>query len=699
MNHILVVKKHLQQHSPICFQCIFILTVLTCLFYHTESTKRLIEPYDLESEMKLEGIAPIDPIISGNSPSFKIAVSYDISLARKKLSYAEIKDFDMQLFDQAYREMVYSHPHRFVTSIGIPIGTHMRENKCQLQLIIDENQKSDEVECSDLIDNDFARFTFNEPIKPGIHSAELLSTAKTLDNGISPYVSKDAYGSYWIRAYSWPENKSMLAHLISWALASPWLGFLYTLCILCVLFSAFFIRQTNSYSFACLAILLYISNILITKPMSGHDETAHLTMFFHQANGLKTSPQDQKGFYRETQEYMHEGDFYRLHNTDPVDPEQCPHTVIGDCGETHRPSSLYKRYSQLFQLHFFQLTPQLLAWLGRAINLSLTLLLMATTCFLLGRPALRGLSVALIFCGAYLAQLASITNDFPLFISGMAFGIFIGHGISHGIRPLNFVHLLIWVGLYSTLFFDIDQSWILGLPMISACIFITVLSFFRKYKKNIQTSSRARQLVQLLVFISVFIGCFIAIAELRDQISNVNHEWGIVPRTYMQMLLNFVNLTSSETWISISEHMKSFWGTYVWGHTNHSNFFYICLTLGLATTSVLGLNQISMKGIFPKTLAAFAAILMAMHLLVTISIFSWLTRPYDIPALPYVMTAAFAKARFSATSAASILILGLVYLNTIKSKKEKENLFRACLLWVMYMLLYFQPKAYIGDLF
>jgi hypothetical protein len=371
------------------------------------------------------------------------------------------------------------------SSFAVPIGTYARTNKCNLEMHLAPNLISKPIGCSTLVDNSPAQFDFGNRLLPGTYHGTLVSTAADSSHAVAPYVAVDAQGAVWLQPLIARSATNGISLMIPWLLSGDLNRLILIPClILAVLVGIYAAGGQLAW---ILLIATYIGGVTaLTKKFSGHDETAHVHMFFSAMLGeLKVEPPDAKKmtleFFDRAEHLKEREGFYRLHAAKVVSAGQCPHAFAGSCGASAEPIWLYKHYAKISPPNPSLVSdPDYLISVQQAIHLVLTSGLILLALIALDRRSFAVFSALFIFCGFAIANFPAITNDFPLEILGF-FG-FIACTRLFQVSPSR--HLWLFPAAYSALAIGfgrhIDKAWLSSIPFISFLWLILGVRYIRR---------------------------------------------------------------------------------------------------------------------------------------------------------------------------------------------------------------------------
>lgn len=671
-----------------------------------KGSPRLLVSADVLKELDLERQAPIGPVYGPEPQTYKVIVDFDTAYSRGAADLRSIKEGRKDLFLEKYRDDIKRYPYRFTKTLAFPIGTYARKNSCVLRLVLDGRISSREVPCKNLQDNDLARFEFPGLIPPGIYSAQLYSSAASSSDGVAPYVRKDAKGDMWIIPHSWPVSTNSAEAFVALAAGQPLHALLYALAI-CLLGGLFIFGAGSLRSLVlCVAVTAGVV-MLATKPMSGHDETAHITMLFMATQGLNELPTNLKNtsmerFFSEVSDYMYDNDFYRMHNVRTIPRGACPHAILNSCGVSDSPAYLYKFYAAVLSIGGFHPSkPAEIEHVGKAANILLTLLIFCLILLLYGNDVTHASLFLLALTGGFLAQFASITNDIPQYLMGFfALGtacyIFLGKSQRKALVGVAVLLVLFAIA------FPIDRSSLSLLPLLLALVIFMMIRLSQGRSLIVEERDGHSNATVLLAAGCFTAGAVAAIAGLNllpgivrlSPLSSLGE--GIAQSTNLRMILNFPLVDLGQAAVLLGGYLQSVFGTFVWGHSFYHGIFYFIFAAACTGLAVWGIR--SLKGTVGWKTCAFSGLMLGVLVAALAGIVVSIAAPY-IHAHP-IARDSFTKARLTAPAIAVFwLVPAIGYLKMGQSQWFRSASFRALVVWQTIFVAYYLPRFYFGDLF
>lgn len=696
--------------SAFLFRGIFFSVVAIILaLYPAKPGPRPLVPNSVLDELKLGPLTPVGPLFNENNFDFNLVVGFDGTDSRGVSNLNSIREVNASKFLLDHRDKIQAQPYRYTTTLAFPIGTYARTNTCDLQLVLNDTKFSNPLNCSSLIDSSLARFEFGEVIPPGVYNAKIKSTALSPENGIAPYIARDSSGIPWIIPSSWTTSVNALQAFFSLMKESAPKACAYLLLI--VLAGILFVFGSGSAKeYVAAFALLLASAVLIAKPLSGHDETAHITMLYMATNDLKnpdpaSNGQEVSAFYKETADYMYENDFYRLNGVAPIQAGVCPHEFLSSCGVSEGPLRLYRFYATI--ISFFSQPPKApleYVLTGRITNLMVISFLVALIACLYGGTILTTSMIVMMLTGGFLAQAASITNDIPPYLLGF-FGLATLVYSSFGREPLRIYTGFCLFALFSALIFFIDPSIVSAIPLSISILLIVLTRALESRPLSTIANAPVKYQRQQFRLLAITFSCFIfsflcgflllkAIPWLRT-FNSINSLIEAVPRS--DIIMNFERLSLAKMLTILVEYFRSVYGSFVWGHSYYNSFVYISLfaihiLLFLAGIRVISLGQ--HKRSMALLIASLSGILLAIHIGIVTSIAALYVDSHP------VTLGSYAKARLTAPATAVIWILPAVGLtHMLRQQTVRTAALKLVLLWSLILIIYYQPRFYFGDLF
>jgi hypothetical protein len=677
------------------------------LLLPVKTTTRSLSPAGMET-LKLSALSLSAPLLSGNPAAFKIAVGQDVGVNGSLLTLEDVTKIEPAAYWAKYSEILKEYPLLFNHTVAFSIANYDRINHCLLTLNLGDHHVSQPLNCRRLKDNGLAVFKFDSPVPPGVYQATLISTGDP-NNAVAIYWAKDAQGQSWVSAFSWQGDISPLMALSIWGRSHSLQFAFYTLS-LCLLIVGLGLGRNVSTAlpWLCLLVSLYLGIFVIAAPLSGHDETAHVDMF--KRSLLETDPtpagntdKSLQEHYLTMREHMLHEHFFRLHNARPQSVGACSHSILSGCGESERPLKLYHQYgSLLHKLGIVVNSPAEIQWAGRALNyLWLISFLIGIFC-LFPRHYALAMVITLAFTGCLLGQIASVTNDVPMYVTGLWGALAFAYFFHHASDWRAWAGVGVFFGL---LFYvrQVDQSWLAGLPTV--LLFPLGLLSLILPKAGPPTGQgpfdpeKRFAIVPALYFAAGVMGFFVFVRGLMmtpQGTQFVDHliALGSTISGEFARLRGLTALPLSHALQIVYSYLCSIYGSYVWGHSYYDNFVYVTLLAGTSYLSYLGARKIADQSSHLKM--AFILLCLGMacasQFLGIVAIASQDFGP-DL-----VRWQSFTKVRLIAPGLACILpvpLLGLVHL--LESPHLARRLFLIVYIWGSLLLCYYWPQFFIID--
>ncbi len=592
-----------------------------------------------------------------------------------------------------------AHEYRYPSVIAIPIGTHARKNNCILTMSLG-GLKSDPVDCQQIKDNEAQPFTFSQKIKPGTYDVTLSSQTGLLDptthphNFVAVYLYRGTSGNdQWLIPSSGSTRVTVGSALNSWAYRQPLRFFLYSLLIFAVLGTVLFAPE---WTFASAFVGVYLGLILIWKPYSGYDETAHIDML-HTA--LADQPEAKKlDFWAQVRVDLINSSFHRLHNV-TLNPGECPHQILASCGHSEPPLTLYRAYGtvlhRLFPPDKFQ-SPVFLRHLVLGIHGLQLLALLGFVLAFKNIALMNSVFFLLVFAGYISAQFPSITNDFPLIIYGL-FSAVAASGVLTVARSklAATIICLLLAGLFWPVS-QVDHSSILALSFLPIIPLLWILTP-QGTKKPLASPLRPTALVLGALILMVLAGFY----SVQYGVVGNPAALSLLTTHFSQTFTNLTHLLKFENPMILGEHLlvygKSVIGSYVWGHDYLFTVSYLVGGGLLVALFGRGVYLLVMNSHLKKIRwLTFLALSLSLTLLLCGILSAFLVGVGSIE----IIRDSFLKPRFSAAGLGVLLfpILWGAY-TLMPQEKLRHNLGIMTALWSLCLLGYYFPRFFILDLY
>jgi hypothetical protein len=382
---------------------------------------------------------------------------------------------------------------------------------------------------------------------------------------------------------------------------------------------------------------------------------------------------------------MYDSDFYRLHKAKYNPISKCPHNIIGICGSSPRPRSLYRQYSKLLS-GLAPESPVDYMLLGRAINVAL-LLFVLTVIFTAGNFKLfNGFVVSLMLFGGYLAQMSSITNDFPMFAYGILSAFML---IQTVYNPKIGSILFVFLAATGSVIYGFDESF-LSAALIAAVFLILLITKLHKLKGDkrklrfIPPDKEAMFFTAagFLGMIFVFWLCMVLIETniLKEMLSKV-------PRGLLVWQLSSGGFSNAPKYMY--EILRSFFGSYIWGHSHFSDLTYFILSAIYGALACSGLKIIFPKHVtrmFLTGLGAAFGVYVICHLAISMD------------GSAENLRIASSKIRFTAVAAGLLLFLPVFSLEKVLEKYSKI-IGGMVFSWLVFFQLFYQFRFSFIDIY
>ena len=586
-------------------------------------------------------------------------------------------------------------PFDFAKSITLGLSRFESwPSEATLTLILDQKLHSNPVRITEVLNNTI-NFHFQKLLEPGKYYASFKVSNGPID--ISVQGQKDVSGNYWLNSTSGPWLPNYSDFLASLVETGPLPLLTYTFLVVGLLLSALTIDSTRI--FTGLILFILTSSVLsLTTPMSGHDETAHLDMMFRSQN---SSEHDSNAFNEKAYRYLNQNDFYYLHRVHPV-AAACPHEILGGCGITSWPSSYYSRVTRIFSQIGFEATDSLISLTIRfQLYFVLLTFIVFTVLVASGHDLALVTLVSVVFSGSFWSALPSITNDTLLFLFGIVSSVTVVAGLRKD-KVFTYTFSTILIALLGWGYF-IDKSWIF------APLGLAAPASFCLGRKTPPKSSSASELREYLLHGRGFLGILVilvlgpvALLWLLDQTLDIVNGRSI---TLFNKLSSGYLSQAQGVWKTFTlnqyaefllAHFKSFYGTFVWGHSYFSNKLYLVLTI---LSVYLGFEAWCW---IQKNLTRISRLLFLTYMLLGI----W----FGICALyivsnkhfgsPEIVFESYTKIRLIAPLLGFYLFPMTIGAFAISKNRFKQNFIKiGCLCYLAILLTYYLPKFYFYDKF
>lgn len=664
-------------------------------FVPSPAKLRSLAPADASQALSLESLAP-QPVVTAATPvEFKVAIGEDLAEGGgKPKPFQAIREIDKQTYLAAAAESgrIARYPYRFSKTLTVMLGTYMRTNECELTLTLDGNIASKPVECKGLQDNGQARFVFDSPLSPGVYSARLTSTAIDGANGVSAYLQRSATsGELWLLPGSWPESTTAFAVLVTWARSAPVLAVLYLACVAVLL--ALLMRQgslAGTWIWGVPLLSLLIGACLITRPFSGHDETAHIDLF--QLAASNSSKDSRAEFFNEVRSEMINQDFFRLHSVAPQAEGTCPHNILGRCGQQELALGYYRQLARAWTpLHPAAWSVGQYLWAGRATNLLIALATLLFVYVIFGATLSKGVWALATFLGAIFSQVASVTNDMPMYLAGIFALALLGSLALELTRVRRLIGYAVFVGLLFTVR-QVDRSWLAGVAVLLVVPVLLTKPMLLDYKV------RQRGLMSLVVFGGVaFVGVLGAFFFGREFVRSSGVIRDLLDQARDAKLLStLVTLSLSQVDNALYQHLVSAFGSFVWGHSYYAGWIYRMFTVFWLAVSAIGIYLIGATAPSNRVGLAKAGtlgIVFGAHLVAVLAIVASRMQA------PEIVWQSFAKIRLTAPGLGALFapaLIGVIFLQGRQG--ASRQLFRGVCIWSLVLLVHYLPRFYLADL-
>jgi hypothetical protein len=372
--------------------------------------------------------------------------------------------------------------------------------------------------------------------------------------------------------------------------------------------------------------------------------------------------------------------------------------IIGSCGESERPARLYRFYASL--LRPFGLLPQTplgIGIFGRIISFVLLGIFLSLSFVTFYRPVFWAASLLLLFVGGWHAQAPSLSNDLPMFLwgfflAGTLVSVVLGPFSRLGVLWRATLPLLLLVPLSF-----IERSWLAGVPSLLALVLVSITALVPPIRK--QNTPRWIPALTILVGLTAVLAFAVRwvlpyllahYAAPFSRLSELNPD--------IAFLANVGKINLHEFYLFSLWHLKSWAGTFVWGHTELPwlvRTSWIVVWSSLCALGVLTLFR-EFRSATTRTLPilillTLAAPLLISHFLVVEASGSYMFHQ-DLG-----IAQSFAKARLTAPGGAALSLLPLCALSAFLKRPplRLQTCSYAALAAFSWALAYWLPSTYL----
>ncbi len=710
------------------FKLLFFVLVIGLMCVPQNAPIRILTPGNWEKVLDLKPPNELK-FVASDAIEFDIAINASEEVFQETLDITKIMLMEQKHQQSQMLEVARIRPNLFAWRIRIPVEVLGPNPTCKLQLKI-ANQASIFESCAKAINQKATYFEFGTPVLPGIFKATLLvQNAKETDYFIvHGFPGKNK--SFWVPVESANQLSTLLA-LWRWSAERPLFTFGVVLLLIVVFLSGFtwLEKEFDWRKLVYCAAFATLGISLLTTPLfSGHDETAHLSMFRTaalqaQKNSNDVPPAEQQTtFNKEAEKTKFKFNFFRLNNAKPLTDGSCPHaTATGSCGESEKPTWLYRQYAKTFAyLSPDSWSPETILWFGRGTSVFWLALFTGAALLFFGGEFIPLMLCATVLCGAYLGQFSSLSNDVPMYCLG--FFLFVALSSTFRDAPtfkqgLGLVFGIVFVFILKSA----ERSWVTALPALGITIVlylgkILVLKTpqFRRAYSWAQTRFEKT--------FPGFLGCafwyllplgigtvsmclFPAFAHFVPTLKKVfPGGWTLLNQVSpdAEMLEEFAKLDFKAFTHVLVYHFRSVWGSFIWGHQYYPKWFNLC---GLALLLYAGVNAIFITSNFGRSgnfslffkscgALAIAGLLFGIHMTL-ISAIEW-PNLYQ----PLIVSESFLKLRLIAPSSANIYFLFFLpfvieRLSTNCKRSFSIHYFRQAIVLCVVIVAFLQPALYL----
>lgn len=563
--------------------------------------------------------------------------------------------------------------------IGVYIGTHNQKKNCTLQMVLNEDQFSDIVDCHTIEDNSFAPFHFKKNIREGVHEAKIIWHPKDSQGFVAVYAAQGNQDDvFWLRA-GIPRHK--VSYLRIFKKLAQWYGpvvpFLFAASIFIATTLIIFRRKVPLLTFAILALFIHI---MIATPYSGFDETAHIDMAFSK---IENTGVPKKDFYEAVYDDLVKYDFTSLHSIKLGQRGQCPHSlVLWGCGAKNQANPYYSYYGKFASKFFSDFSPQGIRVSFFVFQVIIFCLFSALLLAAFGIKKGSYLLTIVLMLDAITSKIIFINNDFPMFL----FGAFLAVYFLFNTLKFSWIKLILSTFLVLSSFYlvkSIDKSNLAALP----AIFLIPAIYFSRGKFSPRDFNFQKFIV---VGISLLISATIIVFLAKGffQIINLLFDFKLKSICSGISSCNLLdNLTEDINPLKILKfhmtYLKSLMGSYIWGHS-YGPSWIVYSELALFTY-FLGKGFMTLES---KPARIIILLLMAVSFLI-INI-AYLPGSADLE----IVRDSFLKPRMTAPGVYAFLIFPML---GIIRNNSKERLLIALIF--LFKIMFVFPQVYVAEAF
>lgn len=698
-------------------------TLTGCLFQPFTVGERSVTPEDFQSWLGAGDTGPHPILAADGHATFKIAIAPDPAESDGPVSMAELEAMSSAGASDRFAQSMIQNPHRYTRSLTLEATSTTGQGDCELRLelvpaVATGSLRSRAARCPTAGRPPKVAFQFDQPLMPGIYGAVVRAEPTALDGGIQVAGSRGASGETWLAVTASKQRKTAFDGLSLLARKYPGHAALYLTCLALVTWLAW-ARSTQAWSGLLLLLAAtYVSNLTIARHFSGHDETAHIEMFHSSildSAGIPEGParaSRRVAMYQDARRLMLDEDFFRLHGAKVPAKGTCPHMIIGDCGISGSPQNLYGFYARnLVPIDPDNAGARSIALAGRTINAALTLLALAMVMAWFGRGA-AGPTAFLLLSGGYLAQVATVTNDYPLMMLGV-FGSACMMEIIPGRTRRSVAGMLAFAIMLFALR-KVDRSWVSGLLPLLAGVPALGVSFlvsstrkkssgFRKDDSIRHPARGARGAVVDTLTAAIFVVPAAVLTAVG--VWQAPSLWAAGHQSFLQaivnlspdghMILKAKPFAPGMTLDILRFHFSSFIGTFIWGHSYFAPSVYAIFLAAWGYLTMRGLREAGKSGpmMCAATLIPLGAGLGCYFVMVM------LLASYN-EIVPGADLDAAVKFRFMAAGVGVVTALPLTGLKSLLADRRKAHgAVIASAFWAAILLAYYQLKFYYSDTF
>lgn len=673
------------------------------LLWPMPSTNRNIAPPDTVPALGLGTLAPGRMVTQASPLDFKLVIGEDLAVTEgQDPTFARVAALDKSTYfaDSGHARQLATHPYRFNDALAIIVDTNARKSDCKLTLTLDGSIKSEPLACSDVQENSLARFEFDNVLTPGIYAAQLTSTGEGDLNGIVAYVQAAANGETWVLPFSTPRHLDGLKSFVSWARFAPGAFGLYVVFLLGL--GALLVIGAGRRLWPWVAAfgLICGASLMITPQFSGHDETAHIDML-HSA--LVTSLTQEKGdFYHNARMALINADFFRLNTVGPNPEGTCPHMVLQpDCGSSDHPRWYYGGVAEVVRLMGFKeeaatWSVERLSMVGRLASLLIVVFGLLIVGVAFGKRVLKAVLVVCCCFGGLIAQVASTTNDVPMYMIGI---VGVGWLITLAMSTSR-LRSFIGLGLMIVLAFvasRIDRSFVAILPIFAGVLLLGRIHHDDEDDEDFAPQIWLRAALSIgacIIFALLVVGIALGVSGVH-RLFPFPLEGLLRLDNNIAMLFDLSKVSMHDAGRILSHQLKSVAGTFVWGHSLFDIEVYRIWNGVFAVATIGGLIAC---GTSARTVRRATLIGVVFGIMLGCQVVFAVAIAAGHMSEAGVVWQAYSKIRLTAPGIVAVMAaFGVGVYWAQRRQLLSSIMFRAVVAWLMILGFYYLPRFYLAD--